>query len=35
MHAAISYYLTQVVDMNRVETRMHNKCIGLYGNFTP
>jgi len=35
MHAAISYYFTQIVNMNEVETCMHNKCdkfMGLYGN---
>ena len=33
------YYLcsnfTQILDMNRMETCLHNKlCMGLYGNFT-
>ena len=31
MHAAISYYFIQIVDMNRVE--IQNKCMGLYRNF--
>ena len=31
MHAAISYYFIQIVDMNRVEKQ--NKCMGLYRNF--
>ena len=31
MHAAISYYFIQIVDMNRVE--MQNICMGLYRNF--
>ena len=35
MHSAISYYFTQIVDMNRVETWMHNKCMELYGNLIP
>ena len=30
MHAAISYYFIQIVDMNRVE--MQNICMGLYRN---
>ena len=33
MHAAISYYFTQII--NREETCMHNTCMGKYGNFTP
>ena len=26
MHTAISYNFAKIVDMNRVKTRMHNKC---------
>ena len=35
MHAAISYYFTQIVDLKRMETCMHNECMGLYGSLTP
>lgn len=37
LHAKISCYFTQIVNMNEVETCMHNKCdkcMGLYGNLT-
>ena len=37
MHTAISYYFTQTVDINSMETCMHNTCMGLirlYGNLT-
>ena len=34
MHAAVSYYFSQVVCMNWVETCKHNKCMGLCGNLT-
>lgn len=37
LHAEISCYFTQIVNMNEVETCMHNKCdkcMGLYGNLT-
>ena len=28
MHATISYFFTLIVNMNKVETCMHNKCWG-------
>lgn len=34
MHAGISYYFTQILYMNRVETCVHDNCMGLYGNLT-
>ena len=35
MHAETSPSFTQIVDMNRMETYMHNTYMGLYGNITP
>ena len=32
MHAAISWYFSQLVNMKRVKMSMHNKCMGLWGN---
>ena len=35
MHfTAMFYYFTQIVNMNRVEKCMYNKCMGLYGSPT-
>ena len=32
MHATISYYFVQKVNMNWAETSMHKKCMGLFPN---
>ena len=34
MQATISYLFSQIVNMNRVETCMHDKCMRLCGNLT-
>ena len=34
MQATISYFFPQIVNMNRVETYMHDNCMRLYGNLT-